>query len=51
MSRLTQQLATVSKSLIRISEQLTKVAMQLDKAQPPAAVAKTHQKTAELKKQ
>lgn len=49
MSRLTQQLSIVSKSLMRISEQLTELAMQLDKAESPAAAAKKPKKTVELK--
>lgn len=44
MSRLTQQLSNVSKSLMRISEQLTALAMQLEKGEPPAAAAKKPQK-------
>jgi hypothetical protein len=44
MSRLTQQLSTVSKSLMRISEQLTDLAMQMDKSEPPAAAAKKSKK-------
>jgi hypothetical protein len=44
MSRLTQQLSTVSKSLMRISEQLTELAMQLDRGEPLAAAAKQPQK-------
>jgi hypothetical protein len=50
MSRLTQQLSTVSKSLIRISEQLTELAIQLDKCEPSATAAKKPKKTVELKK-
>jgi hypothetical protein len=44
MSRLTQQIATVSKSLIRISEQLTELATQLDKGESPAPVRKKSEK-------
>lgn len=50
MSRLTQQLSTVSKSLLRISEQLTKLAMQLDTGEPTAAATKKPKKTVALKK-
>lgn len=52
MSRLTQQLSIVSKSLIRISEQLNELAMQLDMGEPTAAAArkKKPKKSAELKK-
>lgn len=50
MSRLTQQLSTVSKSLMRISEQLTELAMQLDKGEPPAAATKQPKKASEQTK-
>jgi hypothetical protein len=49
MSRLTQQLSTVSKSLMRISEQLTELAMQLDKGNPPTAAAKKPKTSVEVK--
>ncbi len=50
MSRLTKQLSTVSKSLIRISEQLTELAMQLDMGEPSPAAAKKSKKTVKPKK-
>ena len=50
MSRLTQQLSTVSKSLMRISEQLTDLAMQLDQGERPAAVPKKPKKNVQQKK-
>lgn len=50
MSRLTQQLSTVSKSLMCISEQLTELAIQLDKGEFSAPAVKKPKKTVELKK-
>jgi hypothetical protein len=50
MNRLTKQISNVSKSLMRISEQLTELAMELDKGELPAAAAKKPQKAVELKK-
>ncbi len=50
MSRLTQQLATVSKSLMRISEQLTELAVQLDKSGPSTVVHEKPKKATRSKK-